>query len=235
MKLILITGKKQSGKTSSGDAIQRYLYQIQEGDPTSDYIKTYSFATPLKRYCVDVLGLTENQCNGSDDDKNSNTSILWRNLPFSDAKLAELYIESRHPDKIKTASFFDKSNLVLWLQEDSVCMTAREVMQIFGSNICRKLYNDCFANWAKLQILKDQPKYAFITDARFPNELEIFKDMNPIVIRLQRNTFNSQHISEIALDNFDFSIFPQFISIDNKEMSLEDKNKLVLEKIKDLL
>lgn len=232
-KLILITGKKQSGKDTSAKAIETHLYQLQ--DNVGTYVKSYSFATPLKRYCIDVLGLTEEQCYGSDDQKNSATNILWRDLPFADAKLAELYIESRHPERLADLSYADKVNIVLWLQEESVKMTAREVMQIFGSNICRKMYGDCFANWAKKEIAKDAPQYAFITDARFPNELEVFKDLDPIIIRLQRNTFNSQHISEIALDNYAFSDFKNFVAIDNKELSLADKNQLVVDKVKDLL
>lgn len=234
-KLILITGKKQSGKDTSAKAIKTHLYQLQDKDNVGTYIKSYSFATPLKRYLIDVMGLSEAQCYGTDEDKNSMTNILWRDLPFSDTRLAELHIEARHPDRLASLSYTDKVNIVLWLQEESVKMTAREVMQIFGSNICRKMYGDCFANWAKKEIAKDAPQYAFITDARFPNELEVFKDLDPIVIRLQRNTFNSQHISEIALDDYNFSDFKNFITIDNKELSLEDKNQLVINKTKDLL
>jgi hypothetical protein len=113
------------------------------------------------------------------------------------------------------------------LQRDNVKMTAREVMQIFGSNVCRRMSPNCWANATLQKIIKEQPDYAFITDARFPNELDIFLPYNPIVIRLSRNLFNSQHVSEVALDKYPWQNIQRFIPIDNADMDLDNKNSLV--------
>lgn len=233
-KIILITGKKQSGKDTSCEAIKAHL-GIKFGDQIGIPIKSYSFATPLKRYLIDVMGLTEDQCNGTNEQKNSETHIRWVDLPFSNEQLTRYFVEARFPDQSPSFDLPYVNNCILYLQGENIKMTAREVMQYFGSNICRRMYNDCFAEACKKTILRDNPGYAFITDARFPNELEVFRDLDPIVIRLKRNKFNSKHTSEIGLDGYDFSYFKNFILIDNEEMSLEDKNNLVIEKIKDLL
>ena len=68
---------------------------------------------------------------------------------------------------------------------------------------------------------------ALIADCRFPNEVEAVKNAGGLVIKLNRNLYNSSHESETALDedrydqsNFDFVI-------DNKDLSIEDKNELI--------
>src|SRR5688572_6769865 len=43
-------------------------------------VKIYSFSDPLKKFCIDVLGLDHIQCYGSDDDKNSLTHIIWDDM-----------------------------------------------------------------------------------------------------------------------------------------------------------
>lgn len=77
-KIIAFSGRKQSGKSTSGEYVQRLMNDI---NPKID-IRTYSFADPLKKnICIDLLGLTPQQCWGSDDDKNSLTSLMWENMP----------------------------------------------------------------------------------------------------------------------------------------------------------
>ena len=38
-------------------------------------LKVYNFADNLKKICIDILGLTERQCYGTEEDKNSTTNI----------------------------------------------------------------------------------------------------------------------------------------------------------------
>lgn len=76
-KIIAFSGRKQSGKSTAGEYIQNLIYSI---DPKIN-VNTYSFADPLKNMCVNLLGLTPQQCWGSDEDKNSLTSLLWENMP----------------------------------------------------------------------------------------------------------------------------------------------------------
>ena len=45
------------------------------------YVRTFSFAEPLKSIAVQLFGLKEDQCFGSDDNKNTPINIKWEDLP----------------------------------------------------------------------------------------------------------------------------------------------------------
>lgn len=213
--IIIFTGKKQSGKDTSALAFINSLPETER-----PLVKQYSFAEPLKNFLINVFGFDFEQCYGTDEEKNSLTKIKWINLPFDVETIQKLFKSARPNDPM-----FDLDTR----------MTAREVMQIFGSNVCRKMYNDCWAQATLNKILTDKPEYALITDARFPNELEVFKPYKPIIIRLSRDLFHSTHISETALDGYDFSSFDDYGVIMNDNMTLETKNKWVVSCIQDAL
>jgi len=83
-KIIAFSGRKQSGKSTAGEYVQCLMNSI---NPKIN-VNTYSFADLLKKnICVDLLGLTTQQCWGSDEDKNSLTELLWQNMPGYDGDL----------------------------------------------------------------------------------------------------------------------------------------------------
>jgi len=220
--VVIISGKKQSGKTSSFEFITSKL--------TDKTNKQYSFADPLKQFLMDVFGLTNDQCNGTDEQKNSLTKIKWADLPMPVEDIVKLIIQSRDPKSLpkyerNVAQVAAEGINMLW--RDNVLMTAREVMQVFGSNICRKMYGNCWAEATLRKIQDTKPDYAFITDARFPNEIDTFLELDPIVIRLNRNPFDSKHVSETAMDDFDWTKLKRFVCIDNANMTLDEKNEAV--------
>jgi hypothetical protein len=45
------------------------------------YVRTFSFAEPLKSIAVQLFGVKEDQCFGSDDNKNTPINIKWEDLP----------------------------------------------------------------------------------------------------------------------------------------------------------
>jgi hypothetical protein len=45
------------------------------------YVKIYHFADPLKQMCMSLFNFTFEQAYGTDDQKNTNTDILWENIP----------------------------------------------------------------------------------------------------------------------------------------------------------
>lgn len=74
MTIIAFSGRKQSGKSTAAQYVE-YLINSQSLPIT---YKTYSFADPLKKdICMDILGLTYDQCYGSDEDKNTMTDLAW--------------------------------------------------------------------------------------------------------------------------------------------------------------
>ena len=75
-------------------------------------------------------------------------------------------------------------------------MTGREVLQYFGSDICRKMYENIWFDACIRRIRKDDPELALISDVRFPNEIQGIQDEGGIVFGLPRDLFNDSHKSE---------------------------------------
>lgn len=115
-------------------------------------------------------------------------------------------------------------------------ISGRNFLQVFGSEVCRdhvpkvlpKMNMNGLTLWARLMernILKN--KRLVISDGRFPDEAELVKRYNGIIIRLHRNVEDSSsevksHKSETQIDE----IIPDYI-IDNNG-TLEDlENKLL--------
>jgi hypothetical protein len=182
MKIIGISGRKQSGKSTSGD----YLFQLFKTLYPNKKVKLYAFADRLKQdICINILGLLHNQCYGTDDQKNTITNICWQG-----------------------------KNL-----------TAREVMEVVGTDIFRGLKVDVWTSSTLSLINKEKPDLAIVTDVRFPDEVSSIKEENGLVIRLTRNPFNSNNYIENALDikNYNWSNFDYII--DNKDSFQEEKEK----------
>lgn len=226
-KIVLVTGRARSGKDTFVDfALQR----LQTQDFISSYVAShgiipagekFSFATPLKKFLMEVFDLTYEQCYGTTEQKSSPTKIKWKDLPFGSIDLHKIY-------------FSLKNNLPEhWPSE---YLSSRELMQVWGTEVCRGTYPDCWANATLKEILKRRSNtIAFVADARFPNELEVFKPYNPIIIRFNRKINNDTHLSETALDNFPFTDFTHFINIENQELTLQEKNELCFEQLKEKL
>jgi len=70
--IIAFAGRKQSGKTSACEFTANvYSQTIRKNSAI------YNFADPLKKMCIDILGLTYEQCYGSDESKNEYVNCLW--------------------------------------------------------------------------------------------------------------------------------------------------------------
>lgn len=71
-KIIGFAGRKQSGKTTCSQTILDFYNSL----PTKHDVKIYNFADLLKNeICINILGMSHNQCYGSDEDKNSITDL----------------------------------------------------------------------------------------------------------------------------------------------------------------
>lgn len=181
---------------------------FQESQTFADYasstfwpfVKAYNFADPLKRLCISLFGLDREQCYGTDEQKNSDTDILWWNMPG--------YSGIQNFDERK--------------------MTAREFMQTFGTDICRKIKDDVWVSLCIKQIKDENPNLALIGDCRFKNEIDAVHEAGGKVIYFTRNSESSDgHDSEKASeykDHYD-------CIIDNTNIGIEEQNKLVLEQI----
>ena len=200
-KILAFSGRKQSGKSTSGEFVQNFIYNL--GSKIS--CKIYSFADPLKqKICIDLLGLTEAQCYGSDEDKNSLTKIPWKGMP--DYNISWTW-----------SSDYDPSGF----------MTARQVMEFVGTRIFRQMKTDIWVEATLKEIKRDNLDLAIIVDARFPDEVDAILNSDGYVVRLTKDDFHSTAEPEIALDQtvYDWTKFSCII--DNYDITIDQKNDLI--------
>jgi hypothetical protein len=114
---LVMSGKKQVGK----DTAANFAKDILNKHGLSVTIS--AFAEPIKQFCNEVLGISYELMNGTDEQKNSLTEYLWDNMPID--------IRLRH---------YKKTFLGCKLSRKGP-MTVREVMQVFGTDICRTYFD----------------------------------------------------------------------------------------------
>ena len=112
---------------------------------------------------------------------------------------------------------------------DNHQLSAREVLQIVGTDMFRRMQNHVWSNATIRQILKDKPNIAIIADCRFPNEVNAIKNVGGIVIKLTRNPYNSYHASEMALDSDQYNQSMFDLVIENGNMTIVEQNKVIYE------
>ena len=182
--IIAFAGRKQSGKTSSCEFVKNLFETSNLGQS-----KIYNFADPLKQVCIDILGLTYDQCYGTDENKNELVDCYW---PGIDEQ-----------------------------------MTAREVMQHLGTDMFRRLQQNVWSAATIRLIEKEKPDLAIIADCRFPNEVEAIKNNDGLVIKLNRNPYNSTHASEESLDANRYDATNFNLVIDNDELTIGKQNEII--------
>jgi len=158
------------------------------------FVRCYNFATPLKRVCMNVFGLTHEQCYGTDEEKNTHINIMRENLP-------DVPSDHNHGP-----------------------MTAREFLQHFGTDICRRIKPDVWTSICINDIVDDESELAVIGDCRFRNEVDAVHEAGGKVIRLLRRPSDDKHSSENDLQDYDG--FDHVI--DNSNMTIEECNKELL-------
>ena len=101
-------------------------------------------------------------------------------------------------------------------------MTARELLQYFGTDIMRTMHENVWVNQTINTISQEQTELAIIADVRFPNEVEAIKEAGGKVVRLTRGRKKDSHPSELALDkeNYDWSNFD--LVVDNSLGGVEE-------------
>lgn len=160
------------------------------------FVKTYSFADPLKIIAIKLFGLTEKQCFGTDEDKNTPINIKWERMPDTTTKGRTGF------------------------------MTAREFLQNFGTDICRSIKPSVWTDSCLKRIQQDDPELAIVPDVRFPNEIDAIQKAGGKVIKLTRRPYEDSHSSETALnskdvmDKFDYVLDNSKLGIDETNMEL---------------
>lgn len=209
--IIAFGGQKQSGKDTSCDYIESLCGFILDAE-------RFSFAEKLKRFCIDVLGLTEAQCYGSDEDKNTLTEWKWDDV--------STYFRVKYSDNpMKPKTGF---------------MTAREVMQVQGEMQRKFFNNNIWVNAVLRDALKKTDNIInLISDCRHRNEVEKCLELGGNIIHLKKKTNSSNADSEKEIEELNWQSykekFPnQVFEIDNTNMTIEEKNAEILKILKEI-
>ncbi len=191
-RIILICGRKRTGKGLAYQLVKKYLPNAGE----------FSFAKPIKDFCISVLGLTYEQCYGETQAREQPTQYLWSGIA---SDIREKY--GKRPEEY---------------------LTAREVLQVFGTDLMRdRFYAKIWAEAGVRAALNSDNQICVFTDVRFPNEIAAAKFMSeerrdfdsPLILRLYRETgFKDSHPSETALDEYDFETLQRSITSKNQPM-----------------
>jgi len=160
------------------------------------HIKIYSLADPLKFWLIDTFGLTFEQCFGAD--KYSKTDIDWERVQF---------LPGVPTDKKKGK------------------MTAREVMEVFGSCFIRQIGETTFIDALMRKAMNERPEIAIIDDVRADFEAFPIQAAGGKIIRQTRGL--SKGLSEQSLDNIE----PDAI-LDNINMTMEESNAELIKILK---
>lgn len=188
--IIAFAGRKQSGKTTSCEFVQKLANAVLTPFNSA---KIYNFADPLKQdICINILGLTKEQCYGTDEQKNELVNCYWDNKQLS----------------------------------------AREVMQMVGTDMFRAMQRNVWSDATIRKIVSEKPPLALVADCRFPNEVDAIKKAGGLVIKLNRNPYNSNHASEIALDEHLYNRSNFDLVIDNQNLSIDQQNQIIYDFLK---
>jgi len=150
------------------------------------YVKLYSFADNLKAICMDLFNIPFRCLYGTDEEKNQ----IQEHLLWE--------------------------NMPTTFPINHGPMTAREFMQFLGTDVMRKIYEPVWVNSCIKKIQREQSELAIIADVRFPNEAKAIEQAGGKVVRLTRTVHEDNHSSEVALDDYPFTVY-----IDNKIESID--------------
>jgi hypothetical protein len=183
------------------------------------YVKSYSFAYPLKNIATELFDIKEENIRGTDIQKNAKIPITWESMPgiISCPKLA------RNPQIKK---LIDDGT---FMYHKKGKMTGREFLQFFGSEVCRKIYEEIWVSRLVKDVESEGSLLAVVDDCRYPNEAEAIQNAGGKVIKLTRSNHKDSHKSENAFDkDYEFDAV-----IDNQNMSIQEAHVELVKTIED--
>lgn len=203
MKILAISGRKQSGKTTLANFLIRTRKEFFGNDDT---VLCLGWATALKQELSDKFDIPLELLDGTDEDKNVPTMVRWKDLAhFSELNMKEL---GKEPEDY---------------------LTIRQLLQHWGTEINRRANNNVWINLAMKQVKRGNYGLVIFNDTRFSNEVEAVHKAGGKVVRLTRNgKMPATHDSEVSLDRdkFDWSKFDGII--DNEHMSISGKERVMV-------
>ena len=172
------------------------------------YVKSYSFADPRKNIATELFDIKEESVRGTDIQKNTKIPISWESMPgvITCAKAA----------KLAPVKKLINDGVLMYHKKGK--MTAREFLQFFGSEICRKIYEEIWVSRLVKDVESEGSLLAVIDDCRYPNEAEAIQNAGGKVVKLTRSNYKDSHKSENAFEeDYEFDAV-----IHNENMSIQE-------------
>lgn len=147
----------------------------------------FFFAKPLKDFCITALGLTHEQMYGTNAERESPTLYSWGSV--------------------------HKNIRTKYKKREDEFLTAREVLQVIGTDIMREQFNPLV--WAEAGVraaTNSKFQCCVFTDVRMRNEITAACNITeqaqgfllPVIVRIYRDTgLVDGHVSETDLDCYD--------------------------------
>jgi hypothetical protein len=160
-KVIGFRGPKGVGKNFCADIASKTLQTLNCLGYSTDSanvdqvalenIESGALADPIKEFLYKNLFIEKEWCYGTDAQKNTLTIYDWADM-FKEIQDANNKYQGK--------------------------MTAREVMQVFGTDICRRCFGpDIWLHAMKRRIDRSNADWFWITDIRFVNEVNVVRNV----------------------------------------------------------
>ena len=180
------------------------------------------FAEELKRTSMDLFGLPHESIYGTNEQKNEKIHIKTIDIMrlinglFMDDITAERY------EILNYNHFYERIK-----KNRNDKLSGREFMQLFGSEICRTIFDDCHINSAINKAKKYNSNIAIITDGRFDNEVRAIKELEDCTIIKLLRTINNKvtHSSETAAAGIDDKEYDLIVP---ENMEIHERNDFVI-------
>ena len=242
-RILGISGAKQSGKTTSSNFIHGYLlrfYDIVEKFVMDDEGNLLVNTLAFNEKGEEIEGMGVMDVERQDDDFcDFAAGNIWpcvRSFSFADPLKSiaiQLFGLTRNQcfgtDEDKNSATDISWENMPGKPSSKKMMTAREFLQSFGTDVCRKIKPDVWTSSCIARIKMSQTELAIVPDCRFPNEVEAIKEAGGKVIRLTRSPHEDSHLSENALTD-DYQGFD--CVIDNKKLDMHESNMALLNTLK---
>lgn len=209
--ILLIAGDKGSGKTTLAKRIVKYFNSL--GCNTYKY----AFANPFKLLLIQSGVLTKEQAFGNDEEKNTKTRVYAKFLPNE--------VRNRYIEKFAVADYR---------------LTAREVLQVFGTEVRLMFDEMMWINCAQNNIdlfmehnYADAKNLFVIDDYRFFDlERQLVGNIKSVYIK-NINIINTDiHVSENSMNKSKHDLL---LSTDkNDPLNLDKNEQILIEKIKEM-
>jgi hypothetical protein len=170
------------------------------------FIKIYNFADPLKSALNLIFSIPFEKLYGTNADKEEPTDVSWKDM----AK----FLPPRSVSELKRTTRYERN------------LTIRELLQYFGTNICRRLDDYCWVKSCMNQVVQEQPQLAVIADGRFITEFRTAHKYDAKIIYFDRTIEdNADHESETQMHSYN----KYDAKISNQHMTIKEKNQAILD------